>query len=155
SNIDWDNNIITLRMKKTNKEIELPLLADVGNAIVEYLRNGRPKTNLKQVFLSCRAPYIAATGFLVSNAISKAICDSGINVNNKHHGPHSLRHTLASTLLKKNTTIPVISEVLGHKSTQTTMVYLKIDITSLLNCALPVSKVPEAFYMQKGGFFYE
>ena len=154
SNIDWDNNVLTLVMHKTGKVIELPLLADVGNAIIDYLQHGRPQTVSQNVFLSCRAPYVPATKSMVCSAINNIICKSGIDVSAKHHGPHSLRHSLASIMLEKGTTLPVISESLGHRSTETTLTYLKIDIKSLIECAIPVPPVPDAFYKQRGGAFY-
>lgn len=155
SQIDWDNNLITITMQKTQKMIQLPLLTEVGNAIVDYLRNGRPQSNLAQVFLSCRAPFIGVTRACVCAAINTIIVTSGVDVHLKHHGPHSLRHSLASAMLCKETTFPVISESLGHRHTDTTMVYLKIDIASLMKCALPVPSVTEEFYLQRGGAFYE
>ncbi len=153
--IDWDNNLITLKMQKTHKVIQLPLLAEVGNAIVDYLKNGRPQSNLDHVFLSSRAPFIGATRSCVCSAINEIILKSGVDVHLKHHGPHSLRHSLASAMLREEATLPVISESLGHRHTDTTMVYLKIDISSLMKCALPVPSVMEGFYTQRGGAFYE
>lgn len=153
--IDWDNNLITLTMKKTQKVIQLPLLTEVGNAIIDYLKNGRPKSNLGNVFLSSRAPYVGATKSCVCAAINEIIIQSGVDINLKHHGPHSLRHSLASAMLHEEAPLPVISESLGHRHTDTTMVYLKIDITSLMKCALPVPSVTEGFYTQRGGAFYE
>lgn len=155
SEIDWDNNLITLTMQKTQTVIQLPLLAEVGNAIVDYLKHGRPQSSLGQVFLSSRAPFIGATKSCVCAAINEIILKSGVDVHLKHHGPHSLRHSLASAMLREETTLPVISESLGHRHTDTTMVYLKIDIPSLMKCALPVPSVTEGFYMQRGGAFYE
>ena len=154
SNIDWDKNMITLTMQKTKKVIELPLLADVGNAIIDYLRHGRHKSPLPCVFLSSRAPYIAASEHMVCGAINEIIIKSGVDTSGKHHGPHSLRHSLASAMLKGGSLMPVISESLGHRSTQTTLAYLKIDICSLLKCALPVPEIADSFYMQRGGAFY-
>lgn len=154
SDIDWDRNKITLTMQKTQKVIELPLLADVGNALIDYLRHGRHKSHLQNVFLSTRAPYIAATRAIVCKAICDIICKSGVDVSGKHHGPHTMRHSLASTMLNGGTMMPVISEALGHRSTETTLTYLKIDIRSLLKCALPVPTVADSFYMQRGGAFY-
>lgn len=154
ADIDWDGNRITLRMQKTAKVIELPLLADVGNAIIDYLQHGRPKSESQNVFISGRAPYVPATSQMVCSAINSIICESGIDIVGKHHGPHALRHSLASAMLDGGTMIPVISESLGHRSTQTTLAYLKIDLQHLLKCALPVPPVPEDFYMQRGGAFY-
>lgn len=153
--IDWDNSLITLTMKKTKKVIQLPLLTEVGNAIIDYLKNGRPKSNLGSVFLSSRAPYVGATKACVCAAINEIIKRSGVDINLKHHGPHSLRHSLASAMLHEETSLPVISESLGHRHTDTTMVYLKIGITSLMKCALPVPSVTGGFYTQRGGAFYE
>ncbi|MFR9566041.1 MAG: site-specific integrase [Rikenellaceae bacterium] len=154
SNINWDNNLITIIMQKTGKVIELPLLTDVGNAIIDYLQYGRPQSNLQYLFLSSRAPYVAATKAMVCSAINAIICKSGVDVTAKHHGPHSLRHSLASAMLKNGTMIPIISESLGHRSTETTLTYLKIDSESLMECALEVPSVPADFYEQRGGAFY-
>lgn len=65
-----------------------------------------------------------------------------------------MRHTLASQLLRNGVSLPVISETLGHKTTQTTMGYLRIDIDGLMKCVLEVPDVPADFYTQKGGLFY-
>ena len=154
SDIDWDKNMITLTMQKTKKVIELPLLADVGNAIIDYLRHGRPKSDSQNVFLSGNAPYVAATKGVVCAAINEIILRSGVDTSGKHHGPHSLRHSLASAMLNGGSMMPVISESLGHRSTQTTLAYLKIDIRSLQKCALPVPEIADNFYMQRGGAFY-
>ncbi|HZK85540.1 MAG TPA: tyrosine-type recombinase/integrase, partial [Desulfosporosinus sp.] len=63
---------------------------------------------------------------------------AGIKIQDgKKHGPHALRHSLASALLEGNTPLPVISEVLGHTNTNSTSVYLKIDINQLRTCSLP------------------
>lgn len=154
SDIDWDKNMITLTMQKTKKVIELPLLADVGNAIIDYLRHGRPKSDSQNVFLSGNAPYVAATKNMVCAAINGIILRSGVDTSWKHHGPHSLRHSLASAMLNGGSLMPVISESLGHRSTQTTLAYLKIDLRSLQKCALPVPEIADCFYMQRGGAFY-
>lgn len=154
SDIDWDKNMITLTMQKTKKVIELPLLADVGNAIIDYLRHGRPKSDSQNVFLSGNAPYVAATKNMVCAAINGIILRSGVDTSGKHHGPHSLRHSLASAMLNGGSLMPVISESLGHRSTKTTLAYLKIDLRSLQKCALPVPEIADCFYMQRGGAFY-
>ena len=86
SDIDWDNDLIKLRIQKTGKTIELPLLADVGNAIIDYLRYGRPASTSQNIFLSSRAPYIAATQSMVCGNINKIIRLSGVNIDKKRHG---------------------------------------------------------------------
>jgi integrase len=155
SDINWEKSEISLVQYKTKVPIKLPLLTDVGNAIIDYLKHGRFNSKSEHVFISSRAPYVDATHGMVSSAINNIISNAGVSIKYRHHGPHSLRHSLASTLLENGTSIPVISEVLGHKSTTSTMTYLKIDLASLMKCALPVSNVKDAFYEQKGGALYE
>ena len=154
-NINWKESKITLVQYKTKEPIELPLLAEVGNAIIDYLRHGRPESSSNRVFLSSRAPYVEATGPMVSGIINDVISKAGVSIKYRHHGPHSMRHSLASTMLRNGVSFPVISEALGHKYTASTMKYLRIDVESLQKCALPVPLVDERFYLQKGGAFYE
>jgi site-specific recombinase XerD len=155
SDISWTKNEIGITQCKTREPVILPLLADVGNAIIDYLKQGRFNSNSRHVFLSARAPYVEATRQMVCSALSEIISNAGISIKYRHHGPHSMRHSLASALLQNGTSLPVISDVLGHKAMTSTMTYLTIDIASLLKCALPVTPVDELFYMQKGGAFYE
>lgn len=155
SNIDWNSSKITLTQYKTKEPIELPLLAEVGNAIVDYLKYGRVESDSSHIFLSTRAPYVNASSLIVCSVINRIISDAGISIKYRHHGPHSMRHSLASTMLKNGVSFPVISETLGHKNTSSTMTYLRIDITSLLKCVLPVPPINDNFYTQKGGAFYE
>jgi site-specific recombinase XerD len=153
--INWDAGNITLTMRKTGKNINLPLLPEVGNAIIDYLRYGRPESGLNQVFVSSRAPYAGAAKSMVCSAINASIVKSGVDVSLRHHGPHSLRHSLATALMEQGSPLPVISEVLGHRSTETTMVYIKMDVPDMKKCAMPVPPVSEDFYNQRGGAFYE
>jgi integrase len=154
ANLDWDKNIIRLTQSKTNREIELPLLVDTGEAIINYLKYGRPVSNSQQVFLSSFAPYRTINWAVVSSSLRRRINASKIDVRNRKIGPHAMRHTLASQLLYNGIALPVISETLGHTTTQTTMEYLRVDINGLINCTLDIPVVPSDFYTQKGGVFY-
>lgn len=156
SNIDWDNSIIRLSQSKTGDEICLPLLSIVGEAIIDYIQNGRPKSFSKNIFLTHfdGTPRPLAGGTL-SSIVSNHIKKARINTRGRHHGSHSLRHSLATALLNQNTQLPIISEVLGHQSSASTMYYLGVDIATLLECSLNVPCVNEVFYTQNGGFFYE
>ncbi len=123
---------------KTGKPLTLPLLEDVGLAIIDYLKFGRPKSESENIFL-CHKPPIKELGYralypIVSGYLSKA----GLLVQGKKHGPHALRHSLASRLLEENIPLPVISEILEHTNTETTAVYLSISIEQLRRCALEV-----------------
>ena len=154
-NIDWDKSEICLTQNKTGNSITLPLLSDVGNAIIDYLKHGRFQSSSQHVFLSARAPYVGATKSVVCAAITRIIQQSGVLTGNRRHGPHSMRHSLAGRMLENSVSINVISETLGHATTQTTMSYMRIDISSLMKCSLAVPSVADSFYMQKGGVFYE
>ena len=155
SNIDWDRNLIRLQQYKTKKDIELPLLKVVGEAIVDYIRYSRPKSDSKYIFLSGRAPYqdigASSIGYIINEIIRKA----GVYSKDRHAGSHSLRHSLATHMIEQGELLPIVSETLGHNSSTTTMKYLAVDISGLINCSLHVPPVPESFYMQRGGAFYE
>lgn len=153
--LDWENSTITFFQFKTGKEIKLPLLTEVGEALIDYLKYGRKHCLSEKIFLYTRAPFSAMRSGAVSSAISRIIETSGVDTASRKHGPHAMRHSLASRFLENKESMPVISEALGHQSTDTTMSYLKIDITSLCQCALDVPPVSDHFYEQKGGAFYE
>lgn len=155
SNIDWDKNEISLTQIKTGSQVKLPLLTEIGNSIIDYLKYGRAKSISQHIFLAHRSPYVPATAGVICGVIRKLIWDSNVSTAGRRNGPHSLRHSLASRLLKDNVPMPVISEVLGHDSTETTMSYLRIDLVSLQKCVLPVPSINDNFYTQKGGAFYE
>ena len=154
-NIDWEKSTITLSQFKTGKLIELPLLADVGESLIDYLKYGRKDSESKRVFLYTRAPFLPLSRMAVSSAIGNVINTSGVNTKGRKHGAHAMRHSLASRFLENRESMPVISEALGHWSTTTTMSYLRIDVESLRQCALNVPLVDTSFYEQKGGAFYE
>ena len=153
-NLDWQHNLICLVQRKTKKIVELPLLTDVGEAIINYLKYGRPLSEMPQVFLTATAPYGPVNRLIINGAISRTIKASGVRINGRKFGPHSMRHALASRLLSNGTTLPVISEALGHSDTQVTMNYLRIDVNALMRCSLDVPRVSVNFYEQRGGVFY-
>lgn len=154
SNIDWDKNLIRINQYKTKKLVELPLLKDVGEAIIDYLRL-RPISNSSRIFLTERPPFNEMSSQTVGVNIADILKNSTVNIKAKRHGPHTMRHSLASNLLKKGTSLPIISEILGHSSTRSTSDYLRIDYNSLMTCALPVPEVPQTFYEQEGGVFFD
>lgn len=154
-NIDWDTNRIILRQAKTGNPVELPLLREVGEAIVNYLRYARPISDLSNIFLTACAPYRPMNRIGLNGVISRIMRESGIDLTGRKFGPHSMRHSLASNLLRNGVSLPIISSALGHESIDTTMEYLRIDTTNLRKCALEVPMVASSFYEQKGGVFYE
>ena len=155
ANLDWEQNAITFTQYKTGKEIKLPLLTEVGEALIDYLKYGRKNSESDKVFLFTRAPYIPVTNTSVSSMLGRIIETSKVDVRGRRHGAHAMRHSLACRFLENKESMPVISEALGHQSTETTMSYLRIDMISLSQCALHVPPVSSSFYEQKGGVFYE
>lgn len=154
-NIDWDKNCITLVQQKTNRKLELPLTAEVGNAIVDYLKNEREVGRSNFVFITFKPPFERISRDTIYLGIQTAINKSKVHVGKRHHGIHSMRHSLASELLKKEQSLPMISSILGHTLSQSTMNYLRVDLEGMKKCLLEVPLVPDSFYTQKGGIFYE
>lgn len=144
-NLRWDKNTIEIVQSKTKQPIVLPMLEDVGWALIDYLKNARPVTDSPFVFVRNNAPFEA---FGVHAALNRILVEhirrAGLKVpHDVPKGLHSLRHTLASALLERNTPLPVISEILGHMSLKSTDVYLHIDIKRLRQCALDPEEVFE------------
>ena len=146
-NIHWEESKIVLNQQKTGERIELPLLSEIGEAIIDYLKYGRPESALPYIFLHVNHPYDRLNRSTLHSIICLYLRRAGIHYEKeRRHGPHALRHSLAGVLLAKKTPIPVISEVLGHQSTESTRYYLRIDLNSLRQCALEVPLVSSTFY---------
>jgi len=152
--IFWVENVIKLRQYKTGKELVLPLVAEVGNAIIDYLRLGKRKTNFEYLFTLMKPPYNKITSRAITLVVRRAFHNSGITIGNRRSGSHVLRHSLASRMLEKSIPIHVTQEVLGHRSSETTKTYLRIDLNSLQICCLQVPEISRTFYEQGGGRFY-
>ena len=91
----------------------------------------------------------------MTQIVQRAFRRAGITITGRRFGPHALRHSLGFRMLQESTVLPVISEVLGHKSSESTRYYLRIDLQSMQQCVLDIPPVRDGFYMQKGGVFYE
>ena len=140
SDIKWEKSCIEIVQVKTGKQVALPLLDDLGLAIIDYLKYGRPKSNLSNVFLKHVPPYDRMHDF--TSMVYKYINLAGIKVSaGSAHGMHSLRHTMATRLLEKNVPISTISGILGHVDLNSASVYLSVDIANLKKCALDPEEV--------------
>jgi site-specific recombinase XerD len=151
-NISWRTNEFNFEQQKTGKSLTLPILPEVGNAIIDYLKYGRPVSTESHCFLQVVPPYNKIVPHDVGNCVRFYLKRAGIDLRNRKHGPHALRHSFALGLLNEATPLPVISEALGHTTSMSTMYYLRIDASSLKQCALEVPQVPFTFYNQKGGY---
>lgn len=152
--LKWAANQISFTQMKTGRDILLPLPSDVGESIINYLKTGRPVSEEKRIFLGPRYPHKPIDSEAISHQVNKIIVSSGVKVGNRKSGPHALRHSMANFMINEGTTLPVIAEVLGHASIQTSMNYLRIDVESMRQCATEVPLVLVSFYEQKGGEFY-
>jgi site-specific recombinase XerD len=130
-------------MQKTKRPLDLPLLEDIGWAIIDYLKNGRPQTPSDRVFVRHRAPFNAfGENESFHRELHRYMVKAGLDIPlDVHCGLHSLRSTLAKNMLENNATLPVISETLGHQNINTTSIYLKIDLAGLRRCALDPDEV--------------
>jgi integrase len=152
--LNWAGNQVSFTQMKTGRAILLPLPPDVGESIINYLKNGRPASEERHIFLSPRYPHHPIDSQAISSMTQKIIASSGVKIGNRKSGPHAMRHSMANFMINEGTALPIIAEILGHASVQTSMNYLRIDITSMRQCATEVPLVPVSFYKQKGGALY-
>lgn len=135
--INWTEKTLAFTQKKTKKYLTLPLPDDVGWAIIDYLKNGRPISDSKYVFIQHKPPYGQYTD--LRNVLVKQMRKAGIETPaNKRIGMHCFRHSLATTMLENGVSLPVISQTLGHADITSTEVYLRINVSQLKLCALEV-----------------
>lgn len=135
--INWTEKTVSFTQKKTKKYLTLPLPDDVGWAIIDYLKNGRPVSDSKYVFIQHMPPYGQYKD--LRNVLVKQMRKAGIETPaNKRIGMHCFRHSLATAMLENGVPLPVISQTLGHADIASTEVYLRINISQLRLCALEV-----------------
>lgn len=141
-NFNWTEKKICFTQSKTGQPMELPLVPDVGWAVIDYLKYGRPKVDSSRIFVRHMAPFLPfAEGDHLDQLIRTYMVKAHIPMRGKHRGMHSLRHTMASVLLEKDTPLPVISDIIGHLDTNSTAVYLKVDMERLAECPLDFEEV--------------
>lgn len=141
-NFNWTEKKICFTQSKTGQPMELLLVPDVGWAVIDYLRYGRPKVDSSRIFVRHMAPFLPfAEGDHLDQLIRTYMVKAHIPMRGKHRGMHSLRHTMASVLLEKDTPLPVISDIIGHLDTNSTAVYLKVDMERLAECPLDFEEV--------------
>jgi integrase/recombinase XerD len=138
NDIDWRADCIFVRHTKTGSQSILPLMPDVGEALLEYLQRGRPKTDVREVFIRTRAPYRGfECGSSLYTSTRRRLDAAGVQPDGKR-GPHAFRHTRAVSLLRGGTPMKIIGDVLGHRSASSTSVYLKLATADLRDVALEI-----------------
>jgi integrase/recombinase XerD len=140
--IEWRKARIAIRQVKTDRPLELPLLPDVADALSSYIRDGRPASTSRVVFIRHRAPF---EPFVPENNLATimraALHRAGLADRPGRRGLYLLRHTLATRLLAAGRPLKTIADVLGHASTETTYGYARVDLVSLRSVAITEAEV--------------
>ena len=140
--IHWRDGYIIFCQSKTGKQLSLPLLPDVSEALIEYLRNGRPSAAVRNVFVRHKAPF---EPFVPENNLSRIMVKSlrraGLDQRSGPRGLYLLRHNLATNMLATNVPMKIIADILGHASTDSTFIYTKIDLPALRTASLSMAEV--------------
>jgi len=139
SNINWNLNTINIIQQKTQNTLILPLIDEIKYPLLDYLKNARKNIDEDYVFITNNAPIGKYKSKSFWHIVTKYMDKANIDYTNKHHGTHSLRHSLASNLLNKNIPITTISSILGHSTVKTTQKYLTIDVNNLKKLSLEVN----------------
>jgi site-specific recombinase XerD len=139
ADIDWSNGGITVCGKGRRQEL-LPLPQEVGNAILLYLKQGRPSLQAPEVFTMVRAPLRVLTRAAVTHIVRSALRRSGIKA--PINGAHVLRHSAATTMLRQGVSLAGVGAVLRHRSPMMTAHYAKVDFGLLSEIAQPWPEVP-------------
>lgn len=141
SELDFESNRISITQQKTGKGLTLDILPDVGWALIDYLKNGRPGVECDNVFLRHTHPYTAFSRgsamqhMLRQYALSAGIWKAGTE---KRCSFHMLRYSLASDLIQQGISLTTISGILGHSELNVTTLYAQLDVSQLRDCALEV-----------------
>src|SRR5216683_1585246 len=141
----WVDSTIEITQAKTGTALSLPLTNEVGEALIDYLKSGRPQTTHREVFLKVKPPFDPFTGNNLHHIVTYWRLLAGITFRSpQKRGIHSLRHTLATRLLENGTPFTTIAEILGHTSLESTRIYAKADVEALRGVALDPEEVNHA-----------
>ena len=127
--LDWDTGIVTVSGKGQRRH-PLPLSREVGEALVAYLRDARPRCRTRRVFVRIHAPHAGFAGpVAITNVVHRALARAGIDPPFK--GSHLLRHSLATAMLRNGASLEEIGQILRHVTPETTQIYAKTDLAAL------------------------
>ena len=136
--LEWRNDAIYIQRLKNRKPQRLPMTEQVGETILAYLKNGRPKTSIREVFVSAYAPHIAlrhGVGRIVNRHMKRA------GIESRSKGAYVIRHSFAVHLLRQGRSIKTIGDMLGHTDLRSAYHYTKLTVEDLQDVALPVTEV--------------
>lgn len=145
SDIDWTKDEINIVQEKTGKPMSLPLTADIGNALSDYILKERKASDSDRIFLSTIIPYAPLSSrCVIRKALIKCVNVANIENRSRETGSRINRRTMASRMLRKDIPLQYISAALGHKDPETVMHYLSADEEKISECTLSLP-------LQKGG----
>jgi len=143
--LHWEDSTIEVEQSKTGTPLRLPLTSEVGEALIDYLKSGRPQSAHREVFLKVNPPFDPFAGNNLHHIVKYWRLLAGIRFRTpQKRGFHSLRHTLATRLLQNGTPLTTIAEILGHTSLESTRIYAKADVETLRSVALDPEEVNHA-----------
>ena len=130
--LDWERELLTVMSSKTQRSRTYPLIRSVGDAILRYLREVRPRTPYRELFLTMLAPIRPLRQALWRIVATRL---RSVNGSLRHHGPHALRHACAARLLAQGLSLKEIGDHLGHVDPEATRIYAKVDLRGLRQVA--------------------
>jgi site-specific recombinase XerD len=143
TDIDWRSNEIRIVQHKTKRPLSLPLRPEAGNAIVDYLLNGRPESDLPYIFLCATQPARPIGNYTISRIITDHMLHAGVP-KKMRRGSHSFRRTFGKNLLEAEIPLDMLSELLGHTHSDSSRPYLSMNEKELKLCGLSLSSVEKA-----------
>lgn len=138
--LHWRRGVIVVRQTKTRRDLELPMVAAVQEALIDYLRRGRPVTEDPHVFQKVHAPRGPINRRLLYHVVCEALLRAGIRA--PQYGPQILRHSRATSLIRSGHSLKVIGDLLGHRDPESTLIYCKLATEDLREVALDLPEVP-------------
>ena len=133
--VGWRENTIACPAAKRGRRIAVPLTPAAGDALLVYLRDSRPSTSERRIFLSMDPPFRALAAGSVYNIVSGAFRRADIA--SPHRGSHAIRHAWATRAMAQGQPLKTIADLLGHRSLESTRIYAKVDVAQLRSVSLP------------------
>jgi site-specific recombinase XerD len=130
---DWERELLSVTRSKSQRSQLYPLSRPIGDAVLRYLREGRPRTSFREVFLTLRAPIRPVSQAAVTSLVSSRLRPLGVTL--PHYGAHALRHACATHLLSEGLSLKEIGDHLGHQHPDATRAYAKVDLAGLRQVA--------------------
>jgi integrase/recombinase XerD len=131
--LDWTRELIMVERPKQRRTQYYPLVASVGDAIVRYLQEVRPRCTSREVFVTLKAPFRPLSAGSMYHAVASRL--NALGMQTGHHGPHSLRHACATHLVEAGLSLKEIGDHLGHRGVHATRTYAKVDLAGLREVA--------------------